>query len=149
MGKSFYNDDSFGLAATHFEKALEEYFTSSKECRALCEGRYHFDGYTYMEYNADLFQAMTGEARDTELKSIHCSNASCSSYKCDCFSDHYMQLLNCKQHCSVELASAAGRDGPFEDFLPSHFNYLQFSYYNSKCISLFLIILCTPYVVVK
>lgn len=105
MGKSFYNDDSFGLAATHFEKALEEYFTANKECRALCEGRYRFDGYTYMEYNADLFQAMT---------------------------DHYMQLLNCKQHCSMELASAAGRDGPFEDFLPSHFNYLQFSYYNSE-----------------
>ncbi|KAM4741936.1 prolyl 3-hydroxylase 1 [Anableps anableps] len=105
MGKSFYSDDSFGLAAKHFEKALEEYFTANTECRALCEGGYRFDGYTYMEYSADLFQAMT---------------------------DHYMQLLNCKQHCSVELASAAGRDGPFEDFLPSHFNYLQFSYYNSE-----------------
>lgn len=44
-----------------------------------------------------------------------------------------MQVLNCKQHCSVELASTAGRDKPFEDFLPSHFNYLQFSYYNSEC----------------
>lgn len=47
-------------------------------------------------------------------------------------SDHYMQVLNCKQHCAVELASAAGKDKPFEDFLPSHFNYLQFSYYNSE-----------------
>ncbi|MEQ2175643.1 Prolyl 3-hydroxylase 1, partial [Goodea atripinnis] len=105
MGKSFYSDDSFGLAALHFEKALGEYFTANKECRALCEGGYRFDGYTYMEYSADLFQAMT---------------------------DHYMQVLNCKQHCPVELASTAGREGPFEDFLPSHFNYLQFSYYNSE-----------------
>ncbi|XP_035988134.1 prolyl 3-hydroxylase 1-like isoform X2 [Fundulus heteroclitus] len=105
MGKRFYSDDTFGLAAKHFEKALDEYFTANKECRALCEGRYRFDGYTYMEYSADLFQAMT---------------------------DHYMQLLNCKQHCSVELASAAGRDSPLQDFLPSHFNYLQFSYYNSE-----------------
>ncbi|XP_008408491.1 prolyl 3-hydroxylase 1 [Poecilia reticulata] len=105
LGKSFYSDDSFGLAAKHFENALEEYFTAYKECRALCEGGYRFDGYTYMEYSADLFQAMT---------------------------DHYMQLLNCKQRCSLELASAAGRDAPFEDFLPSHFNYLQFSYYNSE-----------------
>ncbi|XP_005798321.1 prolyl 3-hydroxylase 1 [Xiphophorus maculatus] len=105
LGKSFYSDDSFGLAAKHFENALEEYFTAYKECRALCEGGYRFDGYAYMEYSADLFQAVT---------------------------DHYMQLLNCKQHCAVELASAAGRDAPFEDFLPSHFNYLQFSYYNSE-----------------
>ncbi|XP_037534475.1 prolyl 3-hydroxylase 1 [Nematolebias whitei] len=105
LGKRHYSDDSFGLAAEHFEAALEEYSIADKECRALCEGAYRFDGYTYMEYNADLFQSMT---------------------------DHYLQVLNCKQLCSVELASAAGRDKPFEDFLPSHFNYLQFSYYNSE-----------------
>ncbi|GLD61362.1 prolyl 3-hydroxylase 1 [Lates japonicus] len=105
LGKSFYSDDSFGLAAENFEVAIEEYFTADKECRALCEGAYNYDGYNYMEYSADLFQTMT---------------------------DHYMQVLNCKQHCSVELASAAGRNKPFEDFLPSHFNYLQFSYYNSE-----------------
>uniref|UniRef100_A0A1A8JE94 procollagen-proline 3-dioxygenase n=1 Tax=Nothobranchius kuhntae TaxID=321403 RepID=A0A1A8JE94_NOTKU len=46
--------------------------------------------------------------------------------------DHYLQVLSCKQHCSVDLASAAGRDQPFHNFLPSHFNYLQFSYYNSE-----------------
>lgn len=105
LGKSFYSDDSFGLAAEHFEAALEDYFPADKECRALCEGAYNYDGYNYMEYSADLFQTMT---------------------------DHYMQVLNCKQHCSVELASTAGRDKHFEDFLPSHFNYLQFSYYNSE-----------------
>lgn len=43
-----------------------------------------------------------------------------------------MQVLNCKQHCAVELAITSGRDEPFDDFLPSHFNYLQFSYYNSE-----------------
>uniref|UniRef100_A0A3Q1C7T5 procollagen-proline 3-dioxygenase n=1 Tax=Amphiprion ocellaris TaxID=80972 RepID=A0A3Q1C7T5_AMPOC len=105
LGKSYYSDESFGLAAEHFEVAVEEYFTANKECRALCEGAYDYDGYNYMEYSADLFQTVT---------------------------DHYMQVLNCKQHCSVELASTAGRDKPFEDFLPSHFNYLQFSYYNSE-----------------
>ncbi|XP_047440217.1 prolyl 3-hydroxylase 1 [Mugil cephalus] len=105
LGKSFYSDDSFGLAAEHFEAALEEFFTADKECRALCEGAYNYDGYNYMEYSADLFQTMT---------------------------DHYMQVLNCKQHCSVDLATTPGREKPFEDFLPSHFNYLQFSYYNSE-----------------
>ncbi|TKS71049.1 Prolyl 3-hydroxylase 1 [Collichthys lucidus] len=105
LGKSYYSDDSFGLAAEHFEVALDEYFTADNECRALCEGAYNYDGYNYMEYSADLFQTMT---------------------------DHYMQVLNCKQHCSVELASHTGRETPFEDFLPSQFNYLQFSYYNSE-----------------
>ncbi|XP_040059615.2 prolyl 3-hydroxylase 1 [Gasterosteus aculeatus] len=105
LGKSYYSDDSFGLAAGHFEAALDEYFAADKECRALCEGSYNYDGYNYMEYSADLFQTMT---------------------------DHYMQVLSCKQHCAVELASTAGKDEPFEDFLPAHFNYLQFSYYNSE-----------------
>lgn len=105
LGKSYYSDDSFGLAAEHFEVAVDEYFIADKECRVLCEGAYNYDGYNYMEYNADLFQTMT---------------------------DHYMQVLNCKQHCAVELASTAGKNKPFEDFLPSHFNYLQFSYYNSE-----------------
>lgn len=47
-----------------------------------------------------------------------------------CVSDHYMQVLSCKQRCALELAT--NTDQPFLDFLPSHFNYLQFSYYNSK-----------------
>uniref|UniRef100_A0A7N8WQB3 procollagen-proline 3-dioxygenase n=1 Tax=Mastacembelus armatus TaxID=205130 RepID=A0A7N8WQB3_9TELE len=105
LGKSYYSDDSFGLAAEHFERAVDEYFIADEECRALCEGAYNYDGYNYMEYSADLFQTMT---------------------------DHFLQVLNCKQHCSVELASTAGGNKPFEDFLPSHFNYLQFSYYNSE-----------------
>uniref|UniRef100_A0A1A8KBG1 procollagen-proline 3-dioxygenase n=1 Tax=Nothobranchius kuhntae TaxID=321403 RepID=A0A1A8KBG1_NOTKU len=105
LGKRFYSDESFWLAAEHFEVAVDEYFVADKKCRALCEGAYRFDGYNYMEYSADLFQTMT---------------------------DHYLQVLSCKQHCSVDLASAAGRDQPFHDFLPSHFNYLQFSYYNSE-----------------
>ncbi|XP_061687561.1 prolyl 3-hydroxylase 1 isoform X2 [Syngnathoides biaculeatus] len=104
--KSYYSDNSFDLAAKLFEVALDDYFTADEECRALCEGRYNYDGYNYMEYNADLYQTIT---------------------------DHYTQVLNCKQHCSVELAFAdAGSDKPLEDFLPSHFNYLQFSYYNGE-----------------
>lgn len=30
------------------------------ECRTLCEGPYDYEGYNYLEYNADLFQAITG-----------------------------------------------------------------------------------------
>ncbi|XP_056130404.1 prolyl 3-hydroxylase 1 [Lampris incognitus] len=105
LGKRYYSDDSFGLAAGHFELTAEEYFVADRECRVLCEGAHDYDGYNYMEYKADLFQSMT---------------------------DHYMQVLNCQQRCAVELASTAGRSKPFENFLPSLFNYLQFSYYNSE-----------------
>lgn len=61
LGKRYYSDDSFGLAAEHFKVAVDEYFTADKECRALCEGAYNYDGYNYMEYSADLFQTITGE----------------------------------------------------------------------------------------
>ncbi|KAJ3600248.1 hypothetical protein NHX12_031234 [Muraenolepis orangiensis] len=105
LAKRYYSDSSYGLAAEHFERALQEYFQADQECRVLCEGSYDYDGYNYMDYSADLLQSMT---------------------------DHYMQVLSCKQRCSVELASAAGMPKPFEDYLPAHFNYLQFSYYNSE-----------------
>lgn len=67
LGKSYYSDDSFGLAADHFEVAVEEFFTADKECKALCEGAYNYDGYNYMEYSADLFQTITGETLHTWL----------------------------------------------------------------------------------
>lgn len=51
-----------------------------------------------------------------------------------CVLDHYMQVLSCKQRCALELAS--NTDQPFDNFLPSHFNYLQFSYYNSRSTQL-------------
>ncbi|KAI5622959.1 prolyl 3-hydroxylase 1 [Silurus asotus] len=109
-GKRLYSADDFPSSIGHFEKALEEYFDADAECRALCEGEYDYDGYNYMEYSADLFQSITGKRR----------------------TDHYLYVLNCKQNCAVELASTPGSQKPFEDFLPSHLNYLQFSYYNSE-----------------
>lgn len=62
LGKRHYSDDLFELAAEHIELAAKEYFTADQECRVLCEGSYNYDGYNYMEYSADLFQSITGEA---------------------------------------------------------------------------------------
>lgn len=98
-----YSEEQPQEAVPHLEAALREYFVAAEECRALCEGPYDYDGYNYLEYNADLFQAIT---------------------------DHYIQVLSCKQNCVTELASHPSREKPFEDFLPSHYNYLQFAYYN-------------------
>ncbi|NXO01979.1 P3H1 hydroxylase, partial [Rhinopomastus cyanomelas] len=104
LGVRFYTEEQPAAAIFHLEKALEEYLAANTECRTLCEGPYDYEGYNYLEYNADLFQAIT---------------------------DHYMQVLSCKQGCVTELASQPGQEKPLEDFLPSHFNYLQFAYYNS------------------
>ncbi|XP_062402344.1 prolyl 3-hydroxylase 1 [Sardina pilchardus] len=104
-GKRLYSSDNFEGAVSHLEKAVEEFFPAYEECRALCEGSYDYDGYNYMEYKADLFQAMT---------------------------DHFLQVLNCKQNCVLEQATISGKDKPFDDFLPSLFNYLQFTYFNSE-----------------
>nr|XP_020026617.1 prolyl 3-hydroxylase 1 isoform X2 [Castor canadensis] len=103
LGVRLYSEEQPQEAVIHLEAALQEYFVADEECRALCEGPYDYDGYNYLDYNADLFQAIT---------------------------DHYVQVLSCKQNCVTELASHPSREKPFEDFLPSHYNYLQFAYYN-------------------
>ncbi|XP_077006127.1 prolyl 3-hydroxylase 1 [Tamandua tetradactyla] len=103
LGVRLYSEEQPQEAVPHLEAALREYFRAEEECRALCEGPYDYDGYNYLEYNADLIQAIT---------------------------DHYVQVLSCKQNCVTELASHPSREKPFEDFLPSHYNYLQFAYYN-------------------
>lgn len=50
--------------------------------------------------------------------------------------DHYMQVLACKHDCVRELATRSGRISPIENFLPLHYDYLQFAYYRGKgCLS--------------
>ncbi|TSU49978.1 Prolyl 3-hydroxylase 1 [Bagarius yarrelli] len=69
-GKRLYSGDDFSSSIAHFEAALEEFFVADAECRALCEGEYDYDGYNYMEYNADLFQSISGEQYE---KAIECA----------------------------------------------------------------------------
>ncbi|KAM9299317.1 prolyl 3-hydroxylase 1 [Gastrophryne carolinensis] len=104
-GVADYTDDEFTTSIVFFEKALEEYFVADLECRSLCEEPYDYEGYNYMDYSADLFQSIT---------------------------DHYVQVMNCRQACVSQLATQPGKEKPTEDFLPSHFNYLQFAYYNTE-----------------
>lgn len=64
-GKMHYSTEKFAPAIEHFEAAVKEYFTAYEECRVLCEGAFNYDN--YMEYNADLFQAMTGWCNSVHL----------------------------------------------------------------------------------
>ncbi|XP_075045981.1 prolyl 3-hydroxylase 1 [Mixophyes fleayi] len=104
LGVRYYTNEESASSIIHFEKALEEYFILDLDCRRLCEGPYDYDGYNYLDYNEDLFQSIT---------------------------DHYVQVMSCRQACVSELATQAGKEKPIEDFLPSHFNYLQFAYYST------------------
>ncbi|MGH0126939.1 UNVERIFIED_CONTAM: hypothetical protein FKN15_029996 [Acipenser sinensis] len=70
QGVKLYTDDQFQPAIEPFERALEAYFSADLECRAICEGAYDYDGYNYLEYSADLFQAITGEKYE---KAIECA----------------------------------------------------------------------------
>lgn len=49
-----------------------------------------------------------------------------------CFPDHYVQVLVCQHECVRELATRPGRLSPIENFLPLHYDYLQFAYYRGK-----------------
>lgn len=49
-----------------------------------------------------------------------------------CLPDHYMQVLVCQHECIRELATRPGRLSPIENFLPLHYDYLQFAYYRGK-----------------
>lgn len=43
-----------------------------------------------------------------------------------------MQVLVCQHECVRELATRPGRLSPIENFLPLHYDYLQFAYYRGK-----------------
>lgn len=43
-----------------------------------------------------------------------------------------MQVLVCQHECVRELATRPGRLSPIENFLPLHYDYLQFAYYKGK-----------------
>ncbi|XP_059543358.1 prolyl 3-hydroxylase 2 isoform X1 [Myotis daubentonii] len=101
-GVKHYEADDFDQAIKYFEQALREYFNEDTECRALCEGPQRFEEYDYLRYKAGLYEAIA---------------------------DHYVQVLVCQHECVRELATRPGRLSPIENFLPLHYDYLQFAYY--------------------
>ncbi|EGV96066.1 Prolyl 3-hydroxylase 2 [Cricetulus griseus] len=101
-GVKHYEADDFEAAIKYFEQALREYYNEDVACRALCEGPQRFEEYEYLGYKGGLYEAIA---------------------------DHYMQVLVCQHECVRELATRPGRLSPIENFLPLHYDYLQFAYY--------------------
>uniref|UniRef100_A0A803YMY6 procollagen-proline 3-dioxygenase n=1 Tax=Meleagris gallopavo TaxID=9103 RepID=A0A803YMY6_MELGA len=101
-GVRHYDKEEYGLAITFLERALKGYYAEDEDCQIMCEGPQRFEEHEYLEYKAGLYEAIA---------------------------DHYMQVLACKHDCVRELATRSGRISPIENFLPLHYDYLQFAYY--------------------
>lgn len=46
--------------------------------------------------------------------------------------DHFTQMLHCEHECVRDLATRPGRLSPMENYLPLHYDYLQFAYYQGE-----------------
>ncbi|XP_038234944.1 prolyl 3-hydroxylase 3 isoform X3 [Dermochelys coriacea] len=98
-GVQQYNVDEYLQAAVKLEESLEEVLLALEDCRALCEGPQE-DG-TEEEMQPGLYEAIAA---------------------------HYIQVLKCRQHCVLEVATKPGRVSATDDFIPSHLDLLQFAY---------------------
>lgn len=48
------------------------------------------------------------------------------------FADHFTQVLHCEHECVRDLATRPGRLSPMENYLPLHYDYLQFAYFKGR-----------------
>uniref|UniRef100_A0A8C0UVY1 procollagen-proline 3-dioxygenase n=1 Tax=Cyanistes caeruleus TaxID=156563 RepID=A0A8C0UVY1_CYACU len=101
-GVRHYDKEEYELAIEFLERALKGYYSEDEDCQIMCEGPQKFEEHEYLDYKAGLYEAIA---------------------------DHYMQVLACKHDCVRELATRSGRISPIENFLPLHYDYLQFAYY--------------------
>ncbi|XP_056893219.1 prolyl 3-hydroxylase 2 [Takifugu flavidus] len=97
-----YDKGDFEGSVALFEEALVEYYKADVECRALCQWPQKFEGYDYLRYRYSLYEVI---------------------------SDHFTQVLHCEHECVRDLATRPGRLSPMENYLPLHYDYLQFAYF--------------------
>ncbi|KAM3834913.1 prolyl 3-hydroxylase 2 isoform 1-T2 [Vipera latastei] len=101
-GIQHYDREEYDLAIDFLEQALEDYEVADTECRILCEGPQRFEEYEYLDYKATFYEAIA---------------------------EHCMQVLLCQHECVRQLATRPGRLSPIDNFLPLHYDFLQFAYY--------------------
>ncbi|KAM6469179.1 prolyl 3-hydroxylase 3 [Liasis olivaceus] len=99
-GMHHYGKDDYRQAAAKLEESLREGLLALEDCRALCEG------------------PREEEEKEEEVQlGLYESIAA-----------HYVQVLKCRQQCVLDIATKPGRVSSTEDFIPSHFDLLQFAY---------------------
>ncbi|XP_061539961.1 prolyl 3-hydroxylase 2 [Phycodurus eques] len=102
---SLYEQDDYLGASLLFEEALVEYYKADVECRTLCQGPQQFEGHDHVHYRYSLYEVI---------------------------SDHFTQVLHCEHECVRDLATRPGRLSPMENYLPQHYDYLQFTYFQME-----------------
>ncbi|KAG8130217.1 hypothetical protein E2320_016813 [Naja naja] len=111
-GMKHYGMDDYQQAAARLEESLREGLLAVENCRALCEGPRE-DEDNKDEMQLGLYESIAGI-----IKGL---------VKYDELS-HYVQVLKCRQQCILDIATKPGRVSSMEDFIPSHFDLLQFAY---------------------
>uniref|UniRef100_A0A8C5RLM6 procollagen-proline 3-dioxygenase n=1 Tax=Laticauda laticaudata TaxID=8630 RepID=A0A8C5RLM6_LATLA len=99
-GMQHYGMDNYQQAAAKLEESLREGLLALENCRALCEGPQE-DEDNKDETQLGLYESIAA---------------------------HYVQVLKCRQQCVLDIATKPGRVSSTEDFIPSHFDLLQFAY---------------------
>ncbi|GCB74973.1 hypothetical protein scyTo_0018933, partial [Scyliorhinus torazame] len=102
IGLKQYDEEQYLLAIDSFEEALKQYWLAEAECRAYCQGPQQLDANTSPSSSFHLYELIA---------------------------DHYIQVLQCGHDCIRELATRAGRLSPIENYLPMHYDFLQYSYF--------------------
>uniref|UniRef100_A0A7N6FBC5 procollagen-proline 3-dioxygenase n=1 Tax=Anabas testudineus TaxID=64144 RepID=A0A7N6FBC5_ANATE len=100
-----YDKGDYESAIVLFEEALVEYYKADVECRAQCQGPQRFEGHDHLRYRYSLHELV---------------------------SDHFTQVLHCEHECVRDLATRPGRLSPMENYLPLHYDYLQFAYFQGE-----------------
>ncbi|XP_055796787.1 prolyl 3-hydroxylase 2 [Salvelinus fontinalis] len=106
-GVKLYDNANYEEAISLFEEALQEYYRADMECRALCQGPQRFEEQDHVLYRYSLYQLV---------------------------SDHFTQVLHCEHECVRDLSTRPGRLSPMENYLPLHYDYLQFAYYQLNMV---------------
>uniref|UniRef100_A0A4W5NRJ6 procollagen-proline 3-dioxygenase n=1 Tax=Hucho hucho TaxID=62062 RepID=A0A4W5NRJ6_9TELE len=106
-GVKLYDSADYEGAISLFEEALQEYYRADVECRALCQGPQRFEEQDHVLYRYSLYQLV---------------------------SDHFTQVLHCEHECVRDLSTRPGRLSPMENYLPLHYDYLQFAYYQLNMV---------------
>uniref|UniRef100_A0A8C7P9P3 procollagen-proline 3-dioxygenase n=1 Tax=Oncorhynchus mykiss TaxID=8022 RepID=A0A8C7P9P3_ONCMY len=106
-GVKLYDNANYEEAISLFEEALQEYYRADVECRALCQGPQRFEEQDHILYRYSLYQLI---------------------------SDHFTQVLHCEHECVRDLSTRPGRLSPMENYLPLHYDYLQFAYYQLNMV---------------
>ncbi|KAG7230705.1 hypothetical protein INR49_019518 [Caranx melampygus] len=102
-----YDKGDYEGAIVLFEDALVEYYEADVECRALCQGPQRFEDHDHLRYRYSLHELI---------------------------SDHFTQVLHCEHECVRDLATRPGRLSPMENYLPLHYDYLQFAYFQEDML---------------